>query len=333
MWGLSPSDNNAAIDAYKAQYGITNPCAGTEGGGPDAIDVVIEGQTFLGYPTYCIICPDQTMSFDVCWPPQSALCFDPYIEDCMANSLLANFTSDMTDICEMDMVTFTDLSSGDITSWEWTFEGGDPATSTEQNPMVTYNDQGEYDVELTVSDGTNSNTMLMEDFISVLMTPPAMLLPLDDVCVGWPAFELTGGSPAGGEYSGPGVSNGWFDPAVAGLGTHIITYTYTASNGCDNSDEQPLLVDPCTGIDEFEAGKISIYPNPSNGKFDLKLNYHGSISIKVVNIIGVTIYSEQITASGELIKPIDLFGFEEGIYFVTLQTKEKTYVKKLKLLN
>lgn len=333
MWGLSPSDNNAAIDAYKAQYGITNPCAGTEGGGPDAIDVVIEGQTFLGYPTYCIICPDQTMSFDVCWPPQSALCFDPYIEDCMANSLLANFTSDMTDICEMDMVTFTDLSSGDITSWEWTFEGGDPATSTEQNPMVTYNDQGEYDVELTVSDGTNSNTMLMEDFISVLMTPPAMLLPLDDVCVGWPAFELTGGSPAGGEYSGPGVSNGWFDPAVAGLGTHIITYTYTASNGCDNSDEQSLLVDPCTGIDEFEAGKINIYPNPSNGKFDLKLNYHGSISIKVVNIIGVTIYSEQITASGELIKPIDLFGFEEGIYFVTLQTEEKTYVKKLKLLN
>lgn len=333
MWGLSPSDNNAAIDAYKAQYGITNPCAGTEGGGPDAIDVVIEGQNFLGYPTYCIICPDQTMSFDVCWPPPAASCFDPYIEDCMANSLLANLTSDLTEVCEMDEVNFMDMSVGNITSWNWTFEGGDPATSTEQNPTVTYNEQGTYDVELTVSDGTNSNTMLLEDYILVLMTPPAMLLPFDDVCVGWPAFELTGGSPAGGEYSGPGVSNGWFDPAVAGLGTHIITYTYTASNGCDNSDEQTLLVDPCTGIDEFEAGKISIYPNPSNGKFDLKLNHHGSISIKVVNIIGVTIYSERITASGELIKPIDLRGFEEGIYFVTIQTEEKIYVKKLKLLD
>ena len=88
-----------------------------------------------------------------------------------------------------------------------------------------------------------------------------------------------------------------------------------------------------SGIDEFETGKISIYPNPSNGKFDLKLNYHGSVYIKVVNIIGVTIYSQQITASGELINPIDLYGFEEGIYFVTIQTEEKTYVKKLKLLD
>jgi len=272
------------------------------------------------------------------WPIASTQTFIDHFEsngleqsDCSVIS--ADFIADATDICEMDMVTFTDLSSGDITSWNWTFEGGDPATSIEQNPTVTYNEEGEYDVELTVSDGTNSNTMLMEDFISVLMTPPAMLFPFDDVCVGWPAFELTGGSPAGGEYSGPGVVDGWFDPAVAGLGTHIITYTYTASNGCDNSDEQTILVDPCTGIDEFEAGKISIYPNPSNGKFDLKLNYHGSVNIKVVNIIGVTIYSEQITTSGELINPIDLYGFEEGIYFVTIQTEEKTYVKKLKLLD
>ena len=272
------------------------------------------------------------------WVIYSTQTFIDYFEDngleqADCSTLSADFIADATDICEMDMVTFTDLSSGDITSWNWTFEGGDPATSIEQNPMVTYNDEGTYDVELTVSDGTNSNTMLMEDFISVLMTPPAMLLPLDDVCVGWPAFELSGGSPAGGEYSGPGVVDGWFDPAVAGLGTHIITYTYTASNGCDNSDEQNLLVDPCTGIDEFEVGKISIYPNPSNGKFDLKLNYHGSVYIKVVNIIGVTIYSERITASGELINPIDLYGFEEGIYFVTIQTEEKTYVKKLKLLD
>ncbi len=333
MWGLSSSDNNAAINAYKQTHGITNPCAGTQGGAPTAINEVISGQNYLGTPTFCIICPDQTMSFDVCWPPQSASCFDPYIEDCMANSLLANFTSDLTEVCEMDQIYYTDISTGNITSWNWTFEGGDPATSTEQNPTVTYNEQGIYDVELTVSDGTNSNTMFMEDFISVLMTPPAMLLPFDDVCVGWPAFELTGGSPAGGVYSGPGVIDGWFDPAVAGFGTHIITYTYTAGNGCDNYDEQTILVDPCTGIDEFEAGKISIYPNPSNGKFDLKINYHGSVSINVVNIIGVTIYSERITASGELIKPIDLHGFEEGIYFVTIQTEEKIYVKKLKLLD
>ena len=81
MWGLTPYDGNAAIDTYKTTHGITNPCAGTEGGGPDAIDVVIAGQTFLGYPTYIIICPDKTMYFDVCYPPSSTVCFDGYIED------------------------------------------------------------------------------------------------------------------------------------------------------------------------------------------------------------------------------------------------------------
>jgi len=50
MWGLSPSDGNASIDAYKIAQGITNPCAGTDGGGPDAIDIVIQGQNFIGDP-------------------------------------------------------------------------------------------------------------------------------------------------------------------------------------------------------------------------------------------------------------------------------------------
>lgn len=233
----------------------------------------------------------------------------------------------------MDVVTYTDESYGDITSWNWTFEGGDPATSTEPNPMVTYNEVGVFDVELTVSDGTESSTTLLEDFISVSTVPPVMLIEFDDVCEGWPALELTGGSPAGGVYSGPGITDGWFNPAEAGLGTHTIMYTFTAGNGCDNAAEETILVDPCTGVEQIEAGKISIYPNPSNGSFDLELNHQGSVSIKVINIIGGTVYDEQITASGKLIQSINLKGIEAGIYFVTIQTEEKTYVKKLRLLN
>ncbi len=332
MWGLSPSDNNSQIDAYKAAQGITNPCAGTEGGGPDAIDIVIDGQSFLGYPTYCIVCSDKSMFFDACYPP-SVSCFDGKIAECPTLSVAANFASDLTEVCEFDYVNFEDLSTGSISSWNWTFEGGDPATSTEQNPMVTYNQEGLYDVELTVSDGTTSNTMSMDEYITVFMVPEVMLSPFDDVCVDWPSFELTGGSPEGGVYAGEGVEEGWFDPAVAGLGTHTIMYTYTSDDGCDNYEEQTILVDPCTGIDEIEADIFSIYPNPAKGEFDLKLNYQGSVDIKVVNIIGVSVYSEQLTVSGKLIKSIDLHGFEDGIYFVTIQTEERTYVKKLKLLN
>ena len=84
-----------------------------------------------------------------------------------ASVVTANFMADVTAILEGESVQFTDLSSGDITTWEWTFEGGDPATSNDQNPMVTYNIPGIYDVSLTVSNATSSNTFVQEDYITV----------------------------------------------------------------------------------------------------------------------------------------------------------------------
>jgi len=53
---------------------------------------------------------------------------------------------------------FYDNSVGDVVSWNWTFTGGTPATSTSQNPMVTYNTNGAFDVclEITTSDGCSS---------------------------------------------------------------------------------------------------------------------------------------------------------------------------------
>ena len=84
------------------------------------------------------------------------------------NVLSANFTASATTIYEGESVDFSDLSTGtSITTWYWEFEGGDPATSDEQNPTVTYVVEGVYDVSLTVSDGTQENTMVKEDYITV----------------------------------------------------------------------------------------------------------------------------------------------------------------------
>jgi hypothetical protein len=61
----------------------------------------------------------------------------------------------------------------------------------------------------------------------------ALVLADDAACVSEAAFALSGGSPAGGTYSGTGVTAGNFDPATAGVGTHTITYSYTDVNGCN----------------------------------------------------------------------------------------------------
>jgi hypothetical protein len=86
MWGLSPYDNNGQINAYKEEFGVTNPCAGTQGGAPAAIQTVIDGQQFYGYPTYCVVCPDKKLHFNVCFPP-SVECFDAVVAGCTPSAI------------------------------------------------------------------------------------------------------------------------------------------------------------------------------------------------------------------------------------------------------
>jgi PKD repeat protein len=82
-------------------------------------------------------------------------------------TLLAYFAADQTEICFMNEISFADYSTGEITSYSWEFEGGTPATSTEQNPTVLYETPGTYDVSLTVSNGDDSNTYTQSDYIIV----------------------------------------------------------------------------------------------------------------------------------------------------------------------
>ena len=81
--------------------------------------------------------------------------------------LFADFLADNQDICEGEAVNFTSSSIGDVTSYNWTFEGGEPATSDEEAPVVIYNTPGTYSVSLTISDGNSENTMTKDDFITV----------------------------------------------------------------------------------------------------------------------------------------------------------------------
>lgn len=79
----------------------------------------------------------------------------------------AAFTASATTITVGESVSFTDQSSGSPTSWSWAFEGGDPSSSTAQNPGVTYNTAGTYQVALTVSNDGGSDTETKSGYITV----------------------------------------------------------------------------------------------------------------------------------------------------------------------
>jgi len=87
----------------------------------------------------------------------------------VAAAPVSNFTTDKkTCVLLGSKVQFTDLSTNFPTSWSWTFEGGDPNTSTEQNPRVQYNVAGSYKVTLTTKNSIGtSDPLVIDGYITV----------------------------------------------------------------------------------------------------------------------------------------------------------------------
>ena len=97
-------------------------------------------------------------------------------------TLTADFTANNTTIAVGESVQFTNTSTGNPDSFLWNFEGGNPATSTEENPLVVYDTPGNYDVSLTVTSGTANATEQKKDFITV--TPP-LTSQVINIPAGW----------------------------------------------------------------------------------------------------------------------------------------------------
>ena len=85
---------------------------------------------------------------------------------------VAQFIVDRQVVCAGDDLVFTDDSYSNISSWNWSFQGGSPSSTTFQNPQVNYANPGQYDVTLTVTDVFgNSVSQTFPDYITVLGSP------------------------------------------------------------------------------------------------------------------------------------------------------------------
>ncbi|PLW97854.1 MAG: hypothetical protein C0591_05715, partial [Marinilabiliales bacterium] len=80
---------------------------------------------------------------------------------------VADFSGNPTSVMEGQSVSFTDQSANNPTSWSWSFPGGNPSTSAERNPVVTYPAIGNYNVSLTVSNSAGSNQIVKSGYITV----------------------------------------------------------------------------------------------------------------------------------------------------------------------
>jgi PKD repeat protein len=93
----------------------------------------------------------------------------------IATPPVANFSGTPLTICAGSTVTFTDLSSN-ATSWSWNFgAGATPATSTAQNPTVTFNTVGTNTITLTASNAFGSDLETKTNYITILSATGAAL--------------------------------------------------------------------------------------------------------------------------------------------------------------
>ncbi|MDQ3017958.1 MAG: hypothetical protein M3R25_14695, partial [Bacteroidota bacterium] len=140
----------------------------------------------------------------------------------------------------------------------FTLTGGSPTGGTYAGAGVSMNMFSAFSAGLgthTIT-YTYTNAQGCSDFctftIQVNPIPVIMCRPNAAVCIFEDPFIITGNAPSGGVYTGVGVTGNMFDPALAGLGPHLITYTVVGLNGCSNSCSFTFTVTNCPGDPEIE---------------------------------------------------------------------------------
>jgi PKD repeat protein len=192
----------------------------------------------------------------------------------------------------------------------------DPAVAGAGTHTITY---------IAVS-GACSDTA--QETITVNASPVVTLTPFSTVCADDAALTLSGESPAGGVYSGTGVSVGSFDPAVSGTGTFVITYVYTDVNACSDTAQENIVVDACLGLSANTAlGQNSIYPNPSKGLVTVITQSNNAL-LFVYDVNGKLVKQQQMRYENT---NVDLHELTAGIYTFRLQSTETVETFKVVL--
>ena len=149
--------------------------------------------------------------------------------------LAAEFSASDSTFCQGSTVTFTDLSSGTPTSWAWDF--GDGTNSVLPDPTHTYTTVGTYDVSLTVTNSTGSESETKTGFITVNALPTINAGADQAVCNG--DTVTLNGTGATTYIWDNGVTDGIaFTPSA----TSTYTVTGTDANNCTATDQVDITV-------------------------------------------------------------------------------------------
>ncbi|MDG2227895.1 MAG: zinc-dependent metalloprotease family protein [Flavobacteriales bacterium] len=250
-----------------------------------------------------------------------------------ANNMVANFTANNTEICEGGSIDFTDVSAGNPVSWSWVFNGGNPAISSDQNPVgIQYASSGIYDVELTVSNGAGSNTITETSYINVAANPTVIAGASTLNAVTGESIDFNNLGSNGTSYTwdfGDGANSTLSSPSHVYNTTGSFTVILTGNLGnCSDSDTIIINV----GVNDVLYPELdfefTIYPNPVNDNLTIEFIKPSVYKeLKIMDNIGKVIFQKEISSS--MIENIDMSKFSSGLYSFMLSGDQKTRVTKV----
>ncbi|MBI3511625.1 MAG: PKD domain-containing protein [Bacteroidetes bacterium] len=185
-----------------------------------------------------------------------------------------NFTANLRNVCPGQSISFTDLSTMNPVSWQWSFPGGNPSSSTVQNPSIVYNTPGTYPVTLVATNAAGNATLTQTAYITVNgnVQPPFVegFLNSTFVPAGW--TTLNGGNQ----------NFFWQRSNTVGHNSTNSAYfnNYTQNGGGDKDDIRTMGLD-FTGYSSLQLQFDVAYARYSNSRSD-------SLEVRVSTDCGVT---------------------------------------------
>lgn len=236
----------------------------------------------------------------------------------------AQFTSADNHICPGTCTDFTSLSSN-ATSWQWTFTGASPSIDTSENPSnICYNTPGTYAVTLIASNSTASDTLTLNNYITVYPSPPPQGISQS----GDTLIANAGAVSYQWYYNGnpvPGATDYFYVAPTSG----DYNVVATDGNGCE---VEAVIFNVLASVQSMvnDHWSMEVYPNPVDESLTVISHspYATVFAISIYNSIGEKIFS-RICSPDEKTISIPFEDFGSGIYLVRIATGAKTFFKKV----
>jgi len=126
------------------------------------------------------------------------------------------------------------------------------------------------------------------------------------------------------------LSSEEFDPVIAGVGTHTLTYTVTSLASCVDSSSINVVVLSCSDIIETEVVDLNIYPNPVNKQLTITTGNLNKGIISITDLLGKQVYQSNFTSNIVTINVGKLLS--TGNYFIHLHSTKGELIEVKKLI-